>query len=187
VPTRLLTALLLTLVAAGMARALGPGRHRQIVAAGNSIVCYQPQADNWRTFVQLHACRAVSFTPAGGSQVIRVLKIRASTSADSENQLVPLDNYAGHDGNAHKNSGSGWQKSDGSGGWSSVNSSANSQAREQHYQQHDSSYDRGGDGMFGTNNDWQDRQRRSFRDQNFQGFQRPGGWSRGGSFGGFRG
>jgi hypothetical protein len=131
-----------------MARALDPGRHRQIIAAGNTIVCYQPQADNWRTFVQLHACMAVSFTPAGGSQVIRVLKIRASSSVDSENQGGSRENYAGHDGNACKKSGSGWQKSDGSDGWSSVNSSANAQAREQHYQQHHSSYDRGGFGGF---------------------------------------
>ena len=32
------------------------------------------------------------------------------------------DMYAGHDGNVYKNTGSGWQKSNGSGGWSDVNS-----------------------------------------------------------------
>ena len=31
------------------------------------------------------------------------------------------DMYAGHDGNVYKNTGSGWQKSNGSGGWSDVN------------------------------------------------------------------
>jgi hypothetical protein len=34
------------------------------------------------------------------------------------------DMYAGHDGNVYKNTGSGWQKSNGSGGWSDVNSAS---------------------------------------------------------------
>jgi hypothetical protein len=29
--------------------------------------------------------------------------------------------YAGHDGNVYQNTGSGWQKSNGSGGWTNVN------------------------------------------------------------------
>jgi uncharacterized membrane protein YgcG len=32
------------------------------------------------------------------------------------------DMYAGHDGNVYKNTGSGWEKSNGSGGWNTVNS-----------------------------------------------------------------
>jgi hypothetical protein len=32
------------------------------------------------------------------------------------------DMYAGHDGNVYQNTGSGWQKSNGSGGWTNVNS-----------------------------------------------------------------
>ena len=42
------------------------------------------------------------------------------------------DMYAGHDGNVYKNTGSGWQKSNGSGGWSSVNTQ---QAQQQAHQQ----------------------------------------------------
>ena len=46
------------------------------------------------------------------------------------------DMYAGHDGNVYKNTGSGWQKSNGSGGWSDVNS----QQAQQQAQQDKSSY-----------------------------------------------
>jgi hypothetical protein len=42
------------------------------------------------------------------------------------------DMYAGHDGNVYKNTGSGWQKSNGNGGWSSVNTQ---QAQQQAHQQ----------------------------------------------------
>jgi hypothetical protein len=42
------------------------------------------------------------------------------------------DMYAGHDGNVYKNTGSGWQQSNGSGGWSNVNTQ---QAQQQAHQQ----------------------------------------------------
>ena len=42
------------------------------------------------------------------------------------------DMYAGHDGNVYQNTGSGWQKSNGNGGWSHVNTS---QHDEQNYEQ----------------------------------------------------
>ena len=48
------------------------------------------------------------------------------------------DMYAGHDGNVYKNTGSGWQKSNGSGGWSDVNSQtaqAQGQQDKSHYEQ----------------------------------------------------
>jgi hypothetical protein len=53
------------------------------------------------------------------------------------------DMYAGHDGNVYKNTGSGWQKSDGNGSWSNVNTTQNQQKAEQnaqsYQQQHPSS------------------------------------------------
>jgi hypothetical protein len=42
--------------------------------------------------------------------------------------------YAGHDGNVYKNTGSGWQQSNGSGGWSNVNSPQNQQKAQQNAQ-----------------------------------------------------
>jgi hypothetical protein len=47
------------------------------------------------------------------------------------------DMYAGHDGNVYKNTGSGWQKSNGSGGWSNVNSA--SQDKSNYEQSHPNS------------------------------------------------
>ncbi|MES2220707.1 MAG: hypothetical protein V4587_07045 [Acidobacteriota bacterium] len=48
------------------------------------------------------------------------------------------DMYAGHDGNVYKNTGSGWQKSDGNGNWSAVNTAQAQQKAQQNapsYQQ----------------------------------------------------
>jgi hypothetical protein len=47
------------------------------------------------------------------------------------------DMYAGHDGNVYKNTGSGWQKSNGNGGWSNVNSA--SQDKSSYEQSHPNS------------------------------------------------
>ncbi len=47
------------------------------------------------------------------------------------------DMYAGHDGNVYKNTGSGWQKSNGSGGWSDVNTT--SQDKSNYEQSHPNS------------------------------------------------
>jgi hypothetical protein len=53
------------------------------------------------------------------------------------------DMYAGHDGNVYKNTGSGWEKSNGSGSWSSVNTQQNQQKAQQsaqsYNQQHSNS------------------------------------------------
>jgi hypothetical protein len=47
------------------------------------------------------------------------------------------DMYAGHDGNVYKNTGSGWQKSNGSGGWSNVNTTQNQQKAQQSTQSYE--------------------------------------------------
>jgi hypothetical protein len=41
------------------------------------------------------------------------------------------DMYAGHDGNVYKNTGSGWEKSNGSGSWSNVNTKPSQQKAQQ--------------------------------------------------------
>jgi len=50
------------------------------------------------------------------------------------------DMYAGHDGNVYKNTGSGWEKSNGGGSWSSVNNLQNEQRAQSSNQQHDQSW-----------------------------------------------
>jgi len=47
------------------------------------------------------------------------------------------DMYAGHDGNVYKNTGSGWQKSNGSGGWSNVNTTQNQEKAQQSTQSYE--------------------------------------------------
>jgi len=47
------------------------------------------------------------------------------------------DMYAGHDGNVYKNTDSGWQKSNGSGGWSSVNTQQAQQQAKQSTQSYE--------------------------------------------------
>ena len=47
------------------------------------------------------------------------------------------DIYAGHDGNVYKNTGSGWQQSNGSGGWSNVNTPQNQQKAQQNAQSYE--------------------------------------------------
>jgi uncharacterized membrane protein YgcG len=47
------------------------------------------------------------------------------------------DMYAGHDGNVYKNTGAGWEKSNGGGNWSSVNTPQNQQKAQSYNQQHD--------------------------------------------------
>jgi hypothetical protein len=71
------------------------------------------------------------------------------------------DMYAGHDGNVYKNTGSGWQKSNGSGGWSDVNTQQAQQDKNSYQQQHPDS----------QANAQQDRQNMS------QDHSSGGGWS----------
>jgi hypothetical protein len=86
------------------------------------------------------------------------------------------DLYAGHDGNAYKNTGSGWQKYS-NGGWNSVDSHSSGSFSGSSFDHDDS--------MQGMQSDFQNRQRGASEDQSFQGFQHSSGWgSRGG--GGFR-
>jgi hypothetical protein len=47
------------------------------------------------------------------------------------------DMYAGHDGNVYKNTGSGWQKSNGNGSWSNVNTTQNQEKAQQSAQSYE--------------------------------------------------
>ena len=102
------------------------------------------------------------------------------------------DMYAGHDGNVYKNTGSGWQKSDGGGNWSNVNTQQNQQKAEQSAQNysHNTSQDRSSGGASSENLDSekQNRDSGSMQARNFGGGSHSGGGFGGGgrSFGGGR-
>jgi hypothetical protein len=112
------------------------------------------------------------------------------------------DMYAGHDGNVYQNTGSGWQKSNGNGGWSNVNtqqaqqqahqqtqnyeqqhpnSQANAQQREQSMNQNRSS---SGWSSQNLDSEKQSRESGSAQSQHYQQYQHPSGGSGGGGWGG---
>ena len=98
------------------------------------------------------------------------------------------DMYAGHDGNVYKNTGSGWQKSNGSGGWSDVNT----QQAQQQAQQHEQSMnqDRSSSGWSSQNLDSEKQSRESGSAQSQYHGSSGGGWGGGGgghSWGGYGG
>jgi hypothetical protein len=107
------------------------------------------------------------------------------------------DMYAGHDGNVYKNTGSGWQQSNGSGGWNNVNTAQNQQKAQQsaqsYQQQHPSgqanaqqSHPSGGSSMSSLDSERQDRMSGASQSQRFQsGDHSSGGFGGGGrSWGG---
>ena len=98
------------------------------------------------------------------------------------------DMYAGHDGNVYKNTGSGWQKSNGSGGWNDVNT----QQAQQQAQQHEQSMnqDRSSSGWSSQNLDSEKQSRESGSAQSQYHGSSGGGWGGGGgghSWGGYGG
>ncbi len=114
------------------------------------------------------------------------------------------DMYAGHDGNVYKNTGSGWQKSNGSGGWNDVNTQqAQQQAQQQkqtdqqqhpdnqaNAQQHEQSMnqDRSSSGWSSQNLDSEKQSRESGSAQSQYHGSSGGGWGGGGhSWGGYGG
>jgi hypothetical protein len=106
------------------------------------------------------------------------------------------DMYAGHDGNVYKNTGSGWQKSNGSGGWSSVNTQQNQQKAQQSAQnfnqqrgQSTSQYRPSSSGSSqNLDSERQSRQSGSMQSQHYgSGFRSDGGFGGGGRSWGGRG
>ncbi len=88
------------------------------------------------------------------------------------------DMYAGHDGNVYKNTGSGWEKSNGGNSWSSVNTQQNQQKAQQsaqNFQSHSS----GGASSENLDSERQSRESGAMQSQHWGGGDR--------SFGGFGG
>jgi hypothetical protein len=104
------------------------------------------------------------------------------------------DMYAGHDGNVYKNTGSGWEKSNGGGSWSSVNTQQNQQKAQQSAQsfnqqrnQSTSQYHPSGSGSSeNLDSERQSRESGSMQSHNFDsGSRSDGGFGGGGrSWGG---
>jgi hypothetical protein len=79
---------------------------------------------------------AASMQTAAGGKVAGTSTAYGNTAAGKTSNG---DMYAGHDGNVYKNTGSGWEKSNGGGSWSSVNTPQNEQKAQSYNQQHSTS------------------------------------------------
>lgn len=96
------------------------------------------------------------------------------------------DMYASKDGNVYKNTGSGWQKYD-NGSWNSANRTTTTQQRTNATSSGSFTRPQTDSGqMQGLNQEFQNRQRGATQSQNFDNFQRSGGYSSGrsGGYGG---
>jgi len=116
----------------------------------------------------------------GGSAVTR--NPAGTGNASFAGKTGSGDMYAGRDGNVYKNTGEGWQKSDGSGGWNDVQkpSSSELQSRASDAQSRASgaqagAQDRGGSQTVSQLNS--DRSARTQGTQRTDSYQRSGGYS----------
>jgi uncharacterized membrane protein YgcG len=97
------------------------------------------------------------------------------------------DMYASHDGNVYKNTGSGWQQPNGSGGWDSVNKPSSEQYSNAQKSAQSAEQSHSGSSFSSQmNQEAQNRDRGESQSQRFQGGERSsGGWGGGGrSWGG---
>ena len=60
---------------------------RERVINGNVLVTYQPQVDDWKDYRELQFRMAISFTPAGGKEVVGVLVLQGETEIDINNDV----------------------------------------------------------------------------------------------------
>jgi hypothetical protein len=69
-----------------------PGWPRQITKPGGTLICYQPQVDEWTNFTDLTSRMAVSLTPVGGKEIVGVVELRGHTTVDNDNKMVLINN-----------------------------------------------------------------------------------------------
>jgi hypothetical protein len=73
-----------------IAAAQDPGWPRQLNKDGATLVIYQPQVDDWKSFTGLDFRFAFTITPPAGKQVIGVAVLHGTTVVDPENDLVTV-------------------------------------------------------------------------------------------------
>jgi hypothetical protein len=85
-------AVLLILCSGAVALAQDPGWPRKLERSGSTLIYYQPQVDDWKSFTDLTWRMAFSLTPAGGKEVVGVMDMQGHTDVDNENKMVTIDN-----------------------------------------------------------------------------------------------
>jgi hypothetical protein len=76
------------LVPATAAMAQDLGWPRQLTRPTGTLVCYQPQVDDWRSFTELTWRMAFALTPTGGKQVVGVMEMQGHTEIDNDDKVV---------------------------------------------------------------------------------------------------
>ena len=64
------------------------GWPRQFAKNGTTLICYQPQVEEWKDYKQLSAEVAFSLTPQGGKNVVGVASVTAATAVDNDTRTV---------------------------------------------------------------------------------------------------
>jgi hypothetical protein len=82
----------LVLVNMSAVYAQDPGWPRQLTNNGSVLVLYTPQVDNWNQYQTIDCRMAFSLTPYQGKQILGVVYMNASTSVDTYNHMVTIDN-----------------------------------------------------------------------------------------------
>jgi hypothetical protein len=94
---------------------------------GNSTVSNGYKSASTQHYTTAQGTTASGTTSTGGKAAGMSTAYGSTAAGKTSNG----DMYAGHDGNVYKNTGSGWEKSNGSGSWSSVNTSQNQEKAQQ--------------------------------------------------------
>ena len=94
---------------------------------------------NKSAYTQHYSTANGTVASAQGSQGGKAYGASSAYGNTAAGKTSSGDMYAGHDGNVYKNTGSGWQKSNGSGGWTNVNTQQAQQNKSNYEQQHPNS------------------------------------------------
>ena len=75
-----------------LAPAQDPGWPRQIIKEGSTLIYYQPQVDEWKSFEDITWRMAFSLTPAGAKEVVGVAELQGHTDVDNDRKMVMITN-----------------------------------------------------------------------------------------------
>jgi hypothetical protein len=148
------------------------GSWGQSVYNKNGETAYTQHASN------AYGTAASAQTSAGG----KAAGVNTAYGSTAAGKTSNGDMYAGHDGNAYKNTGSGWQKYD-NGSWNDVQkpTTTSAQSYDQQHSSGSSAYKPTGGSSYGDlNQQAQDRARGAQQSQRFSQYQHSGGWGGGG-------
>jgi hypothetical protein len=145
------------------------------------------QQGNKSAYTQHYSTANGTVASAQGSQGGKAYGSSSAWGNTAAGKTSNGDMYAGHDGNVYKNTGSGWQKSNGSGGWNDVNTQQAQQQAQQHDQSMNQDHSSSASGWSSQNLDSDKQSRESGSAQSQYHGSSGGGWGGGDGGGGWGG